>query len=346
MKVGIIAFSTNGCRLAQKVAEVFAGDTVELFEKTTMDGIGLTHVDCGMREWTEKAFGKYDAIVFIGAVGIAVREIAPFVKSKTVDPAVISMDDKGRFCIPVLSGHIGGANGLAVRIAGETGALAVVTTASDINGKMAIDSFAVGNGMSIHSLRIAKEVAARILAEDSVGLVCDVPYSGEIPKELSGPADSPTGVYIGKEKVSPFPTTLRLVPRDLVVGIGCKRGTPEETIEEMVKKALDEAGVGFDRIRALASIDLKKDEAGLLAFAAEHRLPITFYSSEELNALEGEFSKSEFVRSVTSVDCVCERSAVRVSDRGKLILKKFAGNGVTVAIAEEKFSVDFSKVKR
>jgi cobalt-precorrin 5A hydrolase len=114
----------------------------------------------------------------------------------------------------------------------------------------------------------------------------------------------------------------------------------------MVSKALSEIGADMSRVRAAASIDLKKDEVGLLGFADAHRIPITFYTSDELNAVEGEFSKSNFVQSVTSVDCVCERSAVKCSADGKLILRKFAGNGVTVAIVQEKFAVSFAKVRR
>ncbi len=346
MKVGIIAFTTNGCRTAKAVAEAFPEDEVDLFAKSTSDELDLKHVDCSMRQWTKAAFETYDAIVFVGAIGIAVREIAPFVKSKDVDPAVISVDEKGRFSVPVLAGHIGGANALAVRIAGTTGALPVVTTATDINGKIAIDSFAVNNNLTIVSLKAAKSVAARILAGDPVGLVCEVPIRGEAPPELNGPADSPTGVYIGVGGKKPFADTLQLVPRDLVLGIGCRRGTPQADIEDMVAKALKEAGVCMERVRAAASIDLKKDEQGLLTFASDHRIPITFYTSEELNALEGEFSKSNFVQSVTAVDCVCERSAVKVSRNGRIILRKFAGNGVTVAIAAEDFAVDFSKVRK
>lgn len=346
MKVGIIAFTTNGCRTAKAVADAFPGDEVELFAKSTSEELGLTHVESSMRTWTQDAFAKYDAIVFVGAIGIAVREIAPFVKSKDTDPAVISVDEKGKFAVPVLSGHIGGANGFAIGIAGTIGALPVVTTATDINDKIAIDAFAVNNNLTISSLKAAKEIAARILAGDPVGIVCDVKVLGDIPPELSGPSDSPTGVYIGTKDREPFPMTLRLIPRDLVLGIGCRRDTPQEDIEDMVAKALLEAGVSMDRVRSAASIDLKKDEAGLLAFASDHRLPITFYASEELNALEGTFSKSDFVRSVTEVDCVCERSAVKESRGGRLILKKFAGNGVTVAIAAEEFAVDFSKVRR
>ena len=343
MRVGIIAFTTNGCRTAKAVAEAFPDDEKELFAKSTSDELGLRHVDCSMREWTKYAFESFDTIIFVGAVGIAVREIAPFIRSKDVDPAVISVDERGRFSVPVLSGHIGGANRIAVTVAGAIGALPVVTTATDINGKIAIDSFAVNNNLTIKSLKAAKDVAARILAGDPVGLVCDVPITDSPPPELTGPDDSEVGVYIGSRDLRPFPTTLRLVPRDLFLGIGCRRGTPQSDIEEMVALALKEAGVSMDRVRMAASIDLKKDEKGLLAFAADHRIPAEFYTAEQLNALEGEFSRSSFVQSVTAVDCVCERSAVLASGGGELILRKTAGKGVTVAIARASFEVTFSR---
>ena len=345
MKVRVIAFSTNGCRLAGSVGEALAGEDVELFSKTTMDPLGLERVEGSMRSWTEAAFRECGAIVFIGAIGIAVREIAPFVKSKDKDPAVVCLDELGRFCIPILSGHIGGANGLALRIAGGVGAVPVVTTATDINGKISIDAFAVTHGLSIDRLKPAKDVSARILEGSPVGFVSDFPVRGELPEELGYGPDAPVGVYVGERDAEPFGTTLRLIPRRYVLGIGCRRGTSRETVERRVSLALEGAGIPLKGIRKCASIDIKKEEEGLLGFASAHRLPIGFYTAEELNSVPGEFTSSDFVRSVTDVDCVCERAAVKASDGGRLILRKFAGDGVTVAVAEEDFAVDFSDRK-
>ncbi len=328
------------------MAEALEGEEVSLFSKTSADNLGLTAVTTSMRTWTKEAFEEADALVFVGAVGIAVREIVPFVRHKDVDPAVISLDELGRFTIPLLSGHIGGANELALRVAGAIGSTPVVTTATDINGKIAIDAYAVTHDLSILNLRAAKDIASRILSGDPVGLVSEFPVEGEVPPELSAGPDAPSIVLISEKERKPAKGTLVLVPRRRTVGIGCRRGTPLEAIEEVVTKTLAAAGINYDTVRAFASIDLKKDEEGLLAFAAEHRTPITFYTSEELNALEGEFSKSDFVRSVTSVDCVCERSAVKASRDGVLIVRKTAENGVTVAVAEEPFTVRFDKRKQ
>lgn len=343
MKIRIIAFSTNGCILAQKLLDVCRKHDVEAVAKTASDRAGIRALEGSVRNWTKEGFETADALIFIGATGIAVRHIAPFIKSKDVDPAVLSIDEKGRFVIPLLSGHIGGANMIANILSLSIGAISVVTTASDINGKIAIDVFAVNNNLTITSFHNAKMVEARILAGDPVGLVSDVLMKGEVPSELSGPADSPVGVYIGSKELTPFPLTLKLVPRDLVLGIGCRKGTHLSDIECMFGKAIEKIGASIDRIRAIASIDIKSEEPGLLEFASLHRLPITFYSAEQLNSVEGEFSWSGFVNSVTGVDCVCERSAVKLSDGGQLVLRKFAGDGVTIAVAKEEFSIDFSR---
>ncbi|MDC7950870.1 cobalt-precorrin 5A hydrolase [Methanomassiliicoccaceae archaeon COG_1] len=346
MKARAIAFSTKGCATAKRIAEALAGEDVTLCAKTSSDVLGLVRVELGMREWTERAFAECDAVIFVGAIGIAVREIAPFVRSKDTDPAVISVDELGRFSVPVLSGHIGGANALAIRIAAGIGAVPVVTTATDINGKIAIDTFAAVQGMSIASLHTAKEVASRILAGAPVGFVSDYPVRGEVPSELSSPEGSPTGVYVGSDpERRPFTTTLRLIPRDRVLGIGCRRGISENAIEEAVSSALAGAGIRIESVRAVASIDLKRGEEGLLAFASRHRLPITFHSAAELNSLAGDFSGSEFVRSVTGADCVCERAALAASRGGVLEMRKRAGGGVTVASAREPFVVDFTGLR-
>ncbi|MBO4885109.1 MAG: cobalamin biosynthesis protein, partial [Clostridia bacterium] len=132
------------------------------------------------------------------------------------------------------------------------------------------------------------------------------------------------------------------VPRVLHLGLGCRRGTEEETIRAAVEGALAAAGVDPAAIRCAASIDLKKDEAGLLAFCEHKGWPVSFYTAEELKALPGEFTPSAFVAQVTGVDNVCERAAMRAAGEGaRLIVKKTSLDGVTVAAARQKWSVSF-----
>ena len=140
-------------------------------------------------------------------------------------------------------------------------------------------------------------------------------------------------------KRSPFEQTLRLVPKILHVGIGCRRGTSADAISEAVKAAFEQNGLDGKGIKCVASIDLKADEAGLLKYCEDHGLTPVFYSSAELLEVLGEFTSSAFVQSVTGVDNVCERAALMGAD--KLIVKKTALNGVTVAVAAEKLEVRF-----
>ena len=275
------------------------------------------------------------------ACGIAVRAIAPHLRSKTSDPAVIVIDDCVRFVIPVLSGHIGGANELARRLAELLGAQAVITTATDTGGHFSPDSFAAANGLIITDMSASKAIAAAVLYGEKVGFASEYAYIN-MPEELSADTSCRTGIYVGCCEKDPFPVTLKLVPRNVVVGIGCKRGTACEAIENAVISALETPGIALERVCSAATIDLKADEAGLLEFCEKHGLKLTAYSAQELMGTAGEFTKSDFVKSVTGVDNVCERSAVRCSG-GRLILGKTAADGVTVAAAEIPLTLDFER---
>ena len=174
-------------------------------------------------------------IVYIGSCGIAVRAIAPYVKNKTVDPAVISIDELGRFVIPLLSGHIGGANEIARKIAQEINAQAVITTATDINGLFAVDEWAIKNNVHIGSMYAAKEVAAALVDGESVGLISKYEVDGEIPIGIVRNKKARVGIAIGdNEELKPFSVTLNLMPKVYYLGIGCRRNTTMENIENLV----------------------------------------------------------------------------------------------------------------
>lgn len=286
-------------------------------------------------EWTGRSFEECDAIVFIGAIGIAVRYIAPHVRSKTTDPAVVGMDEHGRWAVALLSGHIGGCNELTARIADRMGAEPIITTATDLNGKFSVDTFAARNGMRISSMRVAKDVSARVLDGRFVGFTSEIPIDGNLPDGIT-PADSGEfGVCVSRDPdAKPFGTTLVLVPQDVVVGVGCRRGTDPDAMREFVLDELSSHGIAPERVAAIASIDIKRDEAAILELARRLRVPARFFSADELNAVEGEFSRSEFVSKVTSVDCVCERSAVRAGGE-EFITRKTARDGMTAAICSK-----------
>ena len=341
MRINVVAFSTNGCRTSYRIRDALPEDDVRLYCKTTSDNLGVERIGDSCRDWTGRSFEECDAIVYVGAIGIAVRYIAPFVKSKTKDPAVVCLDEHGRYAVALLSGHIGGCNELTLRIATGIGAEPVITTATDINGKFSVDTFAARNNMRISSMRIAKDVSARVLDGRFVGFCSDYEIEGDFPDGIVPATSGEFGVCVSADTAKePFDTTLRLVPQDIILGIGCKRDTDPAKLHEFAYRMLEQDGISPERVAAVSSIDLKKDEAAILELARSLRVPALFHTSEELNSLEGEFSRSEFVNRITSVDCVCERSAVIVN-KGELTRRKTAENGMTLAIAKSIVSPRF-----
>ena len=283
-------------------------------------------------------FRENDALIFISACGIAVRAIAPHIRDKKTDPAVLVIDDRGRFVIPLLSGHIGGANALSKHIADILNAAAVITTATDNAGRFSCDGWAAENDCAISSMEAAKAVSAAILTRD-------IPISSEhelpdtLPDGLIKSDSGELGIYIGVHAVSPYDHTLRLIPRALNIGVGCRRDTPKESILNAVKMAFENSGLDVRSIKTIASIDIKKDETGILRAADKLGAETVFFSADALNKVQGRFSESDFVRDTVGTGCVCERAAVLAG--GELIIKKTVYDGVTVAVAQKQRRIVF-----
>ena len=259
--------------------------------------------------------------------------------------AVVCVDEAGQFVIPLLSGHVGGANRLAEMVASGIGAVPVVTTATDVEKKFAVDVFAKDHGFVITDRKLAKEISADILAGEPVGVFSDFGFSAwkKIPEGLFEDRICKRNLWItvsGKEKKGiPENRVLRLIPRCVALGIGCKRGTPVEKIRTAVESAMERNGIDLRSVFAAASIDIKKQEQGLIEFAKELQVPFLTFSSEELNGQPGDFPESEFVRKTTGTGNVCERSAVAACRLGvrasecRILIHKEAEDGVTVAAA-------------
>ena len=284
----------------------------------------------GLASWTEGAWNSADALIFIGSCGIAVRAIAPHVKKKTEDPAVIVIDELGTYSIPVLSGHLGGANELAVKIARAIGAIPVITTATDINGVFAADDWARIQGLTVANPERIKWVASRLLAGEKLKVKSLYEISGEMPECLEM-ADAGYDILVS-HRFRGSADALRLVPRIVTLGVGCHRNIELEALETAFAAVLAKSGCHALSVYQAASLDLKKDEPALVEFCKRHGFPFKTYTAGELMAVPGEYSGSEFVKKITGVDNVCERAAVLASG-GRLINKKEAGNGITMALA-------------
>lgn len=349
MQAAVFSFSVRGAKLAAQVGEYLTSIGYEVQLETVAkyaEQVGQQPMLPDHNAACGAVFDKYQTLVFVGAVGIAVRTIAPFIKSKLTDPAVISVDERGTFVIPLLAGHIGGANEISRCLAAALGATCCVTTATDVNGLFAVDEWAARNHMVLCSLKAAKDFAAALVDGQQVGLYYDADFTvtGGLPRNVVVSEKPSVGMAVTLDKkLQPFAVTVRLLPKIVHLGIGCRRNTPLEKIEALVLPELEKLKLDLRSVVALASVDLKKDEQGLLVFANKYHLKANFYTAEELNAVQGEFTPSAFVKSVVGVSNVCERSAVLDSRGGRLLLRKTSCDGVTLAVAAEDLVLDFSR---
>ena len=348
MKASIFAYTRHGVTLAGKVHKILVDHGFEAqiytLAKFVTAEVPAQVLESDTAACYQRAFREDRLLVFIGATGIAIRSIAPYVKSKAADPAVLSLDEQGTFVIPLLSGHIGGANALALQIAQELKATPVLTTATDVNKLFAVDEWATRHNMAISSLSSAKTFAAYLVDGQTVGVCSDFPVREPLPKGLQLACEGPVGLAISLHKgVQPFVDTLVLRPRILHLGIGCRRGISMDAIEKLVLEQLRRLNLTLSLVTGIASIDVKKDEPGLLAFAQEYALPFHCYTAAQLQQVAGTFTPSAFVAKTVGVDNVCERAAVLDSRGGKLLLKKTSQEGVTLALACENLTVDFNQ---
>lgn len=337
MKAVLFAFSERGKGTALKVREALGDAEVLLRAPARLADSAFSAYIGSLPVYTGGVF-DVDALVFVGAVGIAVRAVAPHVASKKSDPAVLCLDEAGQFVIPILSGHIGGANRLARTLAQALDATPVITTATDINGRFSVDTWATERGMAITSMALAKRVSAEILTRD-IPFYSDARRPERLAPGLYWSDSGELGVCVSIRSLKPFDHTLLLVPRVLRLGIGCRRGTPVAAIDAAIQKVLSDYNLRPEAVREAASIDVKADEAGLIACCQSHGWPLGFYTADQLNVVQGDFTPSAFVKRTVGVDNVCERAAAATG--GTIIVTKTALDGVTVSVAELKWGIEF-----
>lgn len=326
MTIAYLSFTERGKELAERLRATFGGEAT-----CTRDAPGLT-----LSRWTADNFPVRRALVYVGAVGIAVRAIAPYLRGKTVDPAVVAVDECGRFAVPLASGHLGGANALARDIAALTGGTAVITTATDLRGAFAVDEWARRQNCAVIHPSAIKTVSAKVLASGTVRVRTAFPIDGDPPDGVTL-SDADADIWVDVRRHGP----LSLSPRVLVLGVGCRRGTARETLARRFSALCETYDLWPEAFAAAATIDLKAREPGLLAFCDERGWPLHTFSADELRQVPGTFTASAFVERRTGVENVCERAAVRLSE-GELLVKKYAGEGVTLAVARRSIRLDWS----
>ncbi|MBI5642123.1 MAG: cobalt-precorrin 5A hydrolase [Deltaproteobacteria bacterium] len=309
----------------------------------------------GLKRLAAKAFKEKSAILFISASGIAVRTIAPLIKGKDKDPAVMVMDEKGRFVVSLLSGHLGGANALTKKMAAFFKSTPVITTATDINNLPCVEeiakrlSCAVEDHKKIKAINsaILKGAAVTVIDRNKDRLAAARKRYARIKNfrfSLKFPAKPSDGAFIFISSVlEEVPenlkdNTITLRPGELVVGIGCRSGVSVKEVGEAVNEALRSAMLSPLSIKKIATIDIKKDEKGLVGFAKKIGAGLGFFSADELCKIKFPSKKSKFVLKTTGAGGVSEPAALISAGVRKVCLKKKKLGRVTVAAAREPFT--------
>ena len=236
MTLAFAAFTRQGEDLARRLAQQFGGSVTRIDKENPLP------------VWTAQQFSEKEGLVFVGAVGIAVRAIAPHLRHKTTDPAVVAVDEGGRFAIPLVSGHLGGANALAQAIAAYLGAIPVITTATDSRGLFAVDSWANAQGCLVKEPERIKWVSSKVLDGKQILLRCPWPISGEKPDEVSlteeEACDAAVTLYQEEN------TALHLLPKALTLGVGCRKGTSQAVLENAYAALLAEQNFAPEAFRS------------------------------------------------------------------------------------------------
>ncbi|WP_071460699.1 cobalt-precorrin 5A hydrolase [Bacillus massilinigeriensis] len=350
----IVAITKHGTVLARKLHRVFSGSDVyymEKFEQGDEAGKGITMFSGSVRHLLPALFRSYRGIILIISLGAVVRMIAPILKDKKTDPGIVVLDDKGQYAISVLSGHLGGANELAVEVASLIGAHPVITTASDVQKTIPVDLLGKRFGWVWESAEKLTPVSASVVNEEQVAFIQE---SGEkewwhhdrpLPSNIKK-YDSIADAIAAKPDAALVVTHRKLTleeerilengvlyrPKVIVLGIGCNRGTEAEEIISVIEETLEELQFSLKSVKAVATIDLKKDEQGLLEVVSKHGWAFHCYTPAELNSVKIE-QPSKTVFKYTGAHGVSEPAALLYSRAKSLaVVKKKSGN-VTISVA-------------
>ncbi len=345
-EVAVFALTRKGAELAARICGVLPGAACFCNERYALPGMVPMHK---MADSFKSAWHRCGSIVCIMGCGIAVRMLAPLLDDKMVDPGVVVVDEKGDYAISLVSGHLGGANELARKVAAITGGQAVITTASDLEDKTAIDLTVRKAGLVVENRVMLSRVAAAVLDEEPLWIfdpqrlfVKHLPETHGF-RILAEKADVDTrlrsclGIWVSETLPPSGARCLKLRPLSLVVGIGCNRGTEAEEIGALVECVFKENGLSPVSIRNFATVDIKRDEPGLLMAASAFKKPVRFFSCEELAGVRVPNPSAAVARHI-GVESVCEASALWSAQASRLLVTKRKSQNCTLAVARAVFS--------
>lgn len=341
MSMSIFSVTKGGYELSLVLSSIYSNASIYASKKFGKAPHRL--IDGNFKECVEEAFKKDDAIIFIMAAGIVVRSIAPHIKSKLEDPAVIVMDEKGNNVISLLSGHIGGGNAIALEIAQSISANPVITTASDVQDKIAVDLLAIKNDLVIDAMKDATTFASCVVNGEALVMKTDGVVKCHLDNQWTlNPLrikEDDKLLYISNKSTKEH-KTLWLIPRNIVIGVGCRRGTEKIKLLGAIEKSLSALSLDPRSVKKISTVDVKADEVGLIATANELNLPLEIINREAIALIQDEFEGSDFVEKTIGVRAVAEPVAKISSNRaGKFLMGKTAYDGITIAIWEEEYEI-------
>lgn len=350
----IVAITKHGVMLARKLRRSFTSSDLfymKKFEKGDEEEKRIQMFEGSVRLLLPSLFRNYKGIVLIISLGAVVRMIAPLLKDKKTDPGIVVLDDKGQFAISVLSGHMGGANELAREIAALVGAEPVITTASDVQKTIPVDLFGKRFGWVWDSAEKLTPVSASVVNEEHVAVVQESgernwwEYDRAIPANirmyesiLEAQQFNPDAALIvthrnlSKDEEKILSNGVLYRPKVIILGMGCNRSTSAEEIQSVIQETLDELKFSIKSVKGIATIDLKKDEAGLLETVSKYDWSFTYYTPEELNNVTIS-EPSQTVFSYTGAYGVSEPAARLASGASNLALVKKKSGNVTISVA-------------
>ncbi len=319
MKLACIAFTGQGLVIAGSIKSL-EGIEADVYDKSSYKS-SLDYI-----------FAHYDHIVFISATGIAVRLCAPYLQNKSYDPGIVVIDDLGRFCISLVSGHLGGANELAIKLSELLKCQPVITTASDSRGIEAVDMFAKANGLYIENLADAKKITAMMLEGRKIKLESEL----KLKLDYYNISDEEYAGVVLVSSLNLIPQNVScciLRPRNLNVGLGCRRGKSMAEILEAIAEVFDRNNLSQRSIKAVATVNIKADEQGIIDACRQLGCDMKVFERASIAGIEAAFQPSEFVRSRLGISSVCEPCACLAG--GSLIVNKTIINGITIAVSRE-----------
>lgn len=330
---GIVTVTQNGL-LAAKMLKLQFPDSV-IYTLPKWNDKETEPIEGELNIFTGDLFFRHRTIVFIMATGIVVRCIAKHLNDKTVDPAIIVMDEKQKFVISLVSGHLGGANAITNEIAAKLNSTAVITTASDIQGLPSVDMIAKEHNLVIESMEDAKAISAMAVNGDKIAFRNESNISIPFYFELENDTTQGLVIITNKKSIDTNKPVARLIPKNIVIGIGSKRGVSTFDIISFINEQLSIYNINPKSIKCLTSIDIKSDEKGIIEAAAYYNVPNIFIPIAEIEEIETDFTASAFVKTQIGVSAVCEPAAfIAGGKEGRYISKKQSRDGITLAIFE------------